>query len=339
MGCYRLFPILSQYHFDKYENGDIKMIKRVSFVLVSLVVLLVLLYMITPISTLFQYMINAERSIAGLKLNNLKTDDLEIEFLRGGSGTPLVFLHGFGADKDNWNRVSGYLTEHFDVIAIDLPGFGNSTDKIELDYGVFSQVARLKKILDFLKIKEFNLAGSSMGGYIAGNFSAQYPERVKNLWLISPFGVVGSEKSEMFSAIKNGHNPIVLPRTELEFIQLLDFLFVEPPFIPGPIVKHLATKAEQRKELNTKIYEQIHRMKDREAHPESSLDEALKNYKGPVLVSWGQKDRVLHVSGAKVLKKIIPQAQVNIMASVGHLPMIENPKETANYFLAFALKP
>lgn len=132
---------------------------------------------------------------------------------------------------------------------------------------------------------------------------------------------------------------MVLPRTELEFIQLLDFVFVERPFIPEPIVKHLATKTEQRRELNTKIYEQIHRMKNREVHPESPLDEVLENYKGPVLISWGQKDRVLHVSGAKVLKKIIPQAQVNIMASVGHLPMIENPKGTANSFLAFALKP
>jgi len=310
-----------------------------SFVFFSIVLLFTTLYVITPIQTLFHYMINAERSISGLRLHNLKTDDLEIEYLRGGSGTPLVLLHGFGADKDNWNRVSGYLTEHFDVIAIDLPGFGNSTDNIALDYDVFSQVSRLKKILDILKIREFNLAGSSMGGYIAGNFSAQHPMRVKNLWLIGPFGVGGSEKSEMFSEIKNGQNPIVLPRTELEFIQLLDFLFVEPPYMPEPIVKYLAMKAEQRVALNTKIFEQIHRMKNGETHPESPLNEVLKNYNGPVLVSWGQEDRVLHISGANILKKVIPQAQINIMPNVGHLPMLENPKETANSFLAFALKP
>ena len=285
------------------------MIKKTSLALVSIVLLFTLLYVITPISTSFQYIINAERSTSGLRLHNLKTDDLKIEYLRGGSGTPLVLLHGFGADKDNWNRVSGYLTEHFDVVAIDLPGFGNSTDNFDLDYDVFSQVSRLKKILDILKIKEFNLAGSSMGGYIAGNFSARYPERVKNLWLISPFGVVGSEKSEMFSAIKNGQNPMVLPRTELEFIQLLDFLFVERPFIPEPIVKYLATKAEQRRELNTKIYEQIHRMKNREAHPESPLDEVLKNYKGSVLVSWGQKRSSLTFLWSKSIKENYPASR------------------------------
>ena len=315
------------------------MIKKVGFIFISIILLFSTLYAITPTSTLFQYMISAERSISGLKVQSLKTDDLEIEYLRGGSGTPLVLLHGFGADKDNWNRVSKYLTEHFDVIAIDLPGFGNSTDNIELEYDVFSQVARLKQIVDALNIREFNLAGSSMGGYIAGNFSSQYPEQVKNLWLISPFGVVGAQKSEMFTAIQNGQNPMVLPRTELEFTQLLDFLFVDPPYIPAPIIKHLAMKAEQRITLKTKIFEEIHRMKDGQAYPDSPLDDVLIKYNGPVLVSWGEKDRVLHVSGASILKKVMPQAQVNIMKNVGHLPMMENPKVTANAFLTFTTKP
>lgn len=318
---------------------DINMKKKISVAVFSIILLFATLFVITPVSTLFQYMINAERSISGLKLHKLQIGDLEIEYLRGGTGTPLVLLHGFGADKDNWNRISKYLTEHFDVIAIDLPGFGNSTSNIELEYDVFSQVSRLKEVLDTLKIREFNLAGSSMGGYIAGNFSARFPEQVKNLWLISPFGVVGSEKSEMFAAIENGQNPKVLPRTELEFIQLLDFLFVEPPYIPETIVKHLAKKAEQRVDLNTKIYEQIHRMKNSEAHPDSPLNEVLKNYNGSVLVSWGEKDRVLHVSGANILKKNLPQSKINIITNVGHLPMIENAEETANAFLKFLAKP
>jgi hypothetical protein len=95
------------------------MIKRVCFILVSTVLLFSFLYVITPISTLFQFTVNAQRSLSGLKLYNLEAGDLNIEYLRGGKGPPLVLLHGFGADKDNWARVSGYLTEHFDVIAID----------------------------------------------------------------------------------------------------------------------------------------------------------------------------------------------------------------------------
>ncbi|SGZ05516.1 alpha/beta fold hydrolase [Moritella viscosa] len=301
-----------------------------------LILLLIFIYIITPTSTLFRYMISSERSFAGLELERITVDELEIEYLRGGSGPPLVLLHGFGADKDNWNRISGYLVEHFDVIAIDLPGFGNSTRDIELDYDVFSQVARFKQITDALNLVEFNLAGSSMGGYIAGNFAAQYPSKVENLWLISPFGVVNSETSEMFAATQKGQNPVVLPRTEADFLELFDFLFVKPPFIPSPVIQHLALKAKERVKLNTKIFDQIHRMNNGEPQPDSPLDSVLKSYNGSVLISWGEKDRVLHVSGASALKQIIPHAKIEIIKNVGHLPMVEAPSAIAESFLSFA---
>lgn len=300
------------------------------------VLIAIIAYAVTPIPTLFRYIANAERSMAGLQLKQIQVGELDIEYLRGGTGPPLVLLHGFGADKDNWVRISGDLVSDFDVIAIDLPGFGNSTQNIALDYDVLSQVKRVKRITEALNLTEFNLAGSSMGGYIAGNFAAQYPNTVEHLWLVSPFGVEGSEVSEMFAATKKGLNPMVLPRTEAEFMDLLDFLFVEPPFIPSPIVRHLAGKAKERVEINTKIFEQIHRMKNGEPHPDLPLDSVLENYSGSVLITWGEQDRVLHVSGASVLKQVIPHAQLDIAPNVGHLPMVETPSETAQSFLSFA---
>ncbi|WP_444930784.1 alpha/beta fold hydrolase [Microbulbifer sp. SSSA002] len=308
-------------------------------ILLGVLAITLLTYVITPTSTLFKFMISAERSIAGLELKQLEVGDLHIEYLHGGSGTPLVLLHGFGADKDNWNRVAGHLSKNFEIIAIDLPGFGNSTSNIELDYDVFSQVARVDKILKALKIEKVDLVGSSMGGYIAGNYAAQFPEKVDNLWLISPFGVAGTERSEMFSSIINGQHPVVLPRTESEFLQLFDFLFVEPPFVPKPIIQHLASKAEARVALNTKIFGQIHRMKNGVPQPDSPLEQTLSAYKGSVLVTWGNKDRVLHVSGANTLKQAISHAEVDLMNNIGHLPMIESPKKTAEAFLSFSAAP
>lgn len=304
------------------------------FVLISMFT-----YIITPVSTLFQYLVNAERSIAGLTVERIKIDELDIEYLRGGSGPPLVLLHGFGADKDNWNRISRYLVHDFDVIAIDLPGFGNSTKNIELDYDVHSQVKRLKRITDALNLTEFSLAGSSMGGYIAGNFAVQYPNTVQHLWLISPFGVENAQLSEMFLATKKGLNPMVLPRTDEEFMALFDFLFVDPPYIPSPIVSHLASEAAKRIEINAKIFQQIHRMQNGVPHPDLPLDKALEDYSGPVLISWGDKDRVLHLSGALVLQQVVPKAKLEIMSNVGHLPMMEVPSTAAESFLSFTGKP
>lgn len=309
---------------------------KIVIALLSIIALFGVTYVVIPNVTLFNYLVKAERSIAGLELEQVIVDDLHIEYLRGGKGDPLVLLHGFGADKDNWNRIARHLSGKFEIIALDIPGFGNSTKDIDLDYDVSSQVRRLNKITADLGLTNFNLAGSSMGGYIAGNFAAQYPDKVNKLWLISPFGVAKSQTSEMFAAVRNGESPVVLARTDAEFTKLFNFLFVEPPFVPAPVVNHLAAQASLSADLNSKIFEQIHRMENGQPHPDLPLDKVMKQYTGPVLITWGQNDRVLHVSGAQVLKQIIPQAQIDVMQNVGHLPMVEQPKISAESFVTFA---
>src|ERR1700710_2020288 len=69
---------------------------------------------------------NAERGAAGLERKETDIPGLHVVYLEGGQGKPLLLLHGFGADKDNWTRVARYLTPHFHVFALDLPGYGES---------------------------------------------------------------------------------------------------------------------------------------------------------------------------------------------------------------------
>ncbi|QTS88914.1 alpha/beta hydrolase [Ectopseudomonas khazarica] len=311
------------------------MVKNILASASAIVAAAILVYLIAPDSKLYSYFVGIERAYAGLELKRLEIDGLEVEHLRGGSGHPLILLHGFGANKDNWNRISRYLVKDFDVVAIDLPGFGNSTKNPDLDYDVRTQVKRLKSIVNALNIDNFYIAGSSMGGYIAGNFAARYPENVQRLWLISPFGAQDSELSEMFEFTQNGGHPVILPRTSREFSELLDFVFVNPPYIPSPILNHLAAEFELDFYMNEKVFDQIHRMTDGMPHPELPLDKALTSYKGPVLISWGERDRVLHWSGSLALKKAIPHAEIKIMKNIGHLPMVESPAETAMSFLSF----
>ncbi|WP_394202142.1 alpha/beta fold hydrolase [Shewanella waksmanii] len=300
-----------------------------------IVLLLTTLYLTLPNAFLAKYLIAIDRHIAGMSKHKLKLDELDIAYLRGGSGEPLILLHGFGADKDNWNKVSYYLTDYYDVIAVDIPGFGDSTRSPTLNYDVTSQIERVKGILVALNIDNAHFAGSSMGGYIAGNFAAQYPQQVKSLWLISPFGVTGTQKSDMELAIEQGQQPTILPRTQQEFNQLFESLFVTPPFIPQPIIDHLATKAIAAIPLNNKIYQQIHRIKHHQIHPDLPLNQTLLGYQSSVLISWGTEDKILHVSGAKALHQAMPQAQIQIIKDAGHLPMMEMPAQSARAYLSF----
>jgi len=61
----------------------------------------------------------------------------------------------------------------------------------------------------------------------------------------------------------------------------------------------------------------------------------LKNLQTPTLILWGDMDRVLHISGAKILEAVMPNAKSVIMEEVGHLPMLEKPEESADIFLNF----
>ncbi|UCF85907.1 MAG: alpha/beta hydrolase [Desulfobacteraceae bacterium] len=271
-----------------------------------------------------------ERSAGRLEQHSITVNGLRIEYLEGGKGDALVLLHGFGANKDNWTRFGKYITPHFRVIAPDLSGFGESSSDPDADYTISAQAERVNAFVQALRIKSFHLGGSSMGGSIAGAYASTYPEELKSLLLISPGGVASSEPSEMFQRLKEGKpNPLVAKSAE-DYEHLLDFVFVKRPFIPRPIKKYFIQEAIKHQPLNSKIFKQL--LGSRDVPP---LEVLLKGLPVPTLIVWGAHDRVLHVSGAKILEAVMPNAKAEVMDAVGHLPMIEKPEETAELYLSF----
>ncbi|MBK5100222.1 MAG: alpha/beta fold hydrolase [Desulfobacteraceae bacterium] len=301
------------------------------FILTPLIILLCLfgVYFLFP-GVMFDLLITAERSAAGLKQHSIYVKGLRIEYLEGGKGDALMLLHGFGANKDNWTRFGKHLTSHFRVIAPDLPGFGESSPDPEGDYTIRIQTERIKAFIRALGIKSLHLGGSSMGGNIAGAYASRYPKDLKSLLLIAPGGIVSSEPSEMFRLLKEGKpNPLVAASIK-DYERLLDFIFVKRPFIPRAIKKYLIQEAMEHQSLNRKIFKQL-----RSSVDDPPLEAMLKGLPVPTLIIWGVQDRVLHVSGAKILEAIMPKAKAEVMDAVGHLPMIEKPQETAALYLSF----
>jgi pimeloyl-ACP methyl ester carboxylesterase len=307
------------------------MAKKKIFIIVPFAILLGLVgvYFLFP-SAVFELLKKAERSAGGLEQRSIDVKGLRIEYLEGGKGDALVLLHGFGANKDNWTRIGKYLTPHFRVIAPDLPGFGESSPDPEGDYSISAQARRVKAFVRALGIKSLHLGGSSMGGNIAGAYASLYPKDLKSLLLIAPGGVVSSEPSEMYRMLDEGkQNPLVVGNVE-DYERLLDFVFVKRPFIPLPIKKVLIQEAVAHQPLNREIFKQLRRSVDI-----SPLEVLLKGLSIDTLIVWGAQDRVLHVSGAKILESVMSKATAAVMDAVGHLPMIEKPGKTAMLYLNF----
>lgn len=278
----------------------------------------------------FKLLLKAERSSAGLEQHSITVDGLHIEYLEGGQGDVVLLLHGFGADKDNWTRISKHITPHYRVIAPDLPGFGESSRQPDANYTIAAQTDRIHAFARSLGIKSFHLGGSSMGGNIAGVYAAQYPKSVISLWLVAPGGVAAANPSEMKRELDAGKsNPLIVESVE-DYKRLLNFIYVKKPFIPGPMLNQLAKDAIRDRPLNQNIFKQISA-----ASNMTGLESTLNGSMVPTLILWGANDRVLHVSGAKILESVMPKSQVAIMEGVGHLPMIEKPGETAEIYMSF----
>ncbi|MBN2079243.1 MAG: alpha/beta fold hydrolase [Spirochaetes bacterium] len=295
----------------------------------ALVVILAAIYFFFPGLTLGVFM-NLERGKANLAEKRVAVADHEIVYLEGGEGETLVLVHGYGGDKDNWTRFAAHLTPRYRVVAPDLPGFGESSKNPALSYDIAAQARRLGEFLDAIGEKKVHVAGNSMGGNIAGIFTAFYPGRVLTLGLLDTGGITEPVESEFRKNLREGRNSLVVESPE-DYDRLIAFVFAKPPFIPRPLKRHFAGMAAASREFNEKVMEDI------KARP-ALLEPLLGRLSLPVFVLWGDRDRVIDVSCVGVLKRGLPNPTTVIMKECGHLPMLERPGEAARHYLDFLEK-
>ncbi|MGB9148761.1 MAG: alpha/beta hydrolase [Burkholderiales bacterium] len=271
--------------------------------------------------------IDAERRRAGLVRKQIDLPGgLHYAYLEGGEGEPLMLLHGFGANKDNFTRVARLLTSHYRVIVPDHIGFGESAHPPDADYSPAGQAIRLRALAKALGIEKLHLGGSSMGGHIALTYAALYPAEVNSLWLIDSGGAWTAPASEMAALLnETGQNPL-MAKSEEEFAGIFSFVMSDRPFILRPMLNVLARERMRNFALEDRIFRRI---------KADSVEARIDGMTTPTLIVWGEKDRVIHVETAGILHKLLPNSRVIMMPGIGHLPMIERPRQCAEDYLYF----
>jgi len=297
--------------------------------LLLLVASLIVLMALFPKATT-RLAINAERSRSGLRYKTVVIANETWHYLEGGpKDAEVVFLlHGFGGDKDNWTRFAKYLTGSYRVIAPDLPGFGDSAQHPDWDYTLLPQRSRVREFAQELGLPQFHLVGNSMGGYLAAAFCQEYPQQVQSLALFNNAGINAPNESDLQRALANGQNPLIA-ESLAGYDELLDFVTHKKIFLPWPLRGVFARGAMSHAKLHRAIFDSI------QSGLTAGLESVLANIKRPVLILWGEYDRVLDVSSVDVMRPLLPQAEVVIMKDTGHVPMIERPAETAAHYLRF----
>jgi len=308
------------------------LIKKILFGIAALTATVVIGFLLwmnfAPKKQVAETIIQFQRNRAGLKAKTIEIPGFRVAYLEGGFGDPLVLLHGSGEDKDNWTQVSKYLTKHYRVIVPDLPGFGESDKPTERCYAAQEQAENVKAFTRALGLKSVHIGGHSLGGKISAIYAAQNPSEVKSLWLLAPAGVYSSQPSEMQQLVNQGFRIPISGRTLKVFDQLLAMVMTNPPYIPRPVKEVLLERAILDYELHNKIYQEIYQ----EAF---ALEGIADDVTMPTRIVWGDRDRILHYSGAEILDNLLPESSVLILEGIGHAPMIEEPRRVAEDYTAF----
>lgn len=290
-------------------------------------------------SLLKEPLLHLNRSLAGMEEKTITAALHTVHYLDSGApsqpapsnpgATPLVLLHGIFAEKDHWVDFARPLTGQYRVVAPDFPGFGESTRLDDQPYDYAAHTQRLGALLDALGIEKAHLAGNSMGGTIAALFALQHPERVASVAFIgAPHGIRSPKPSTMDRRIDAGQRPLVA-HDAAAFRAMMDLVFERRPFLPYPILHATEQAALGNAPSNTRLWDA--QLKDRYLLQQRLGD--LQNH--PVLALWGDSDRVFDRSGLSPLQKLLPQAQLEALPGIGHLPMMEAPADTAQRYAHF----
>ena len=261
-------------------------------IVVALLALPLLAYWLAPAWLLGQ-LVAMTRRRGGLVRKVAMVNGVPCPYLDGGKpapngdkpeDVPLVMVHGFGGDKDNWAFYAPFLTGQYRLICPDLPGFGESQRAPDGDYSVEAQARWLAQFLDAVGVERCHLGGNSMGGYIALHFALDHPQRLASLTLVNNAGVMGARASELQQMVlaQPGVSPLV-PRSVADVRRLMAFVAYRPRFIPAGFLKVMLKVFAAHADLLDAIFLRL-----LDAMLNSPLNHRLAEVKVPTQIIWGR---------------------------------------------------
>lgn len=267
------------------------MLHELNFTLVRVFFYTVLLYL-------------KEAGVSNIESKRIKVGELDIHYLSGGNGDPLVVIHGGSNGARAWMKNVEELSRSYTVYVPDLPGFGRS-QAMDGNYYIPELVEFVEKFAHALGLKKFHLMGHSLGGGIALSYVLKFPYRVTKLVLVNSL-CLGKEIALWVRILSNCVLCRGLWKVTVAVFKavrwIMGKLFATVEFVLpfSPTSTNLGGYVTTLKEQTTVL---LHR---------------LSEIMVPTLVVWGARDPILPVSQAYAAAKLIPDCRVKVFADGGH---------------------
>ena len=279
-------------------------------------------------------------------------DGVNLHYFCGGSGPPLVLVHGLGSSA----AVEFYynlepLAAHHRVFAIDLPGFGRS-DKPLLEYTIDLFVRAVSDLMACEGIERAAVMGVSMGGRVALGLALDSPEKVERLVLVDALGVGAPRRVLAYSILlTRGLGELTLRGTARALRQMNPAVirrfwgwYLKRPnrvasiWSDERIANHgtlLATPEYRAAYLSA--LRSIAGM--RQLRNGVVVEDRLPELRMPTLLIWGGHDHIFPASHALAAKDRIPNGRLEIFDDSGHTPQMEEPDRFNRVVLDFLQEP
>jgi pimeloyl-ACP methyl ester carboxylesterase len=247
-----------------------------------------------------------------------------VNYVEIGSGPPLLLVHGLAGSWQNWLETIPHFLGTHRVLALDLPGFGESpvpADRISIaGYGRL-----VDAFCEAVGVERGAVVGNSMGGFIGAEMAIQHPHRVEKLVLVSAAGLtIEYQRNERALALMRRLEAVLSwaathPRAEFYLRPRarrgLRYVFAHAERLPGPLVVE-----QVRGSGKPGFIDALDALSD---YP---IRDRLERIAAPTLVVWGDRDRLVPVDDADAFEELIPNARKIVYEDTGHVAMLERPE-------------
>ncbi len=254
---------------------------------------------------------------------------------RNARRPPVVLIHGFMVSHWEWRHLIPSLTDAgHDVIAFDLPGFGESDRPSPQDYkyDATAYLATIVGVLDALGVERASLVGHSLGGGLAMFTAANRPERVDRLIVVDPLVYEFKVPLEARVILAPWIGPIVFraaySRRIVKHVMKRD-IYRDPALASDEWVDYVWERVNRPGGVDA-----AHAVL-RTCHDVAPFALAVRAVRAPAMIVWGEDDALFRSTGARRLAAELPGAQVRIIPVCGHSPNEERPAETLRAILPF----
>ncbi|XP_035687649.1 monoacylglycerol lipase abhd6-B-like isoform X2 [Branchiostoma floridae] len=274
---------------------------------------------------------------AGCTTKYVKVGEQQFAYMERGRPSKdqpsLLLIHGFADRKESYCDMIMHLPKHLHLIAVDLPGHGDTGIKAKADLTVEAYAAKLHQFVSAVGLDSdpLHVVGHSMGGGLAGCYAAFYPEAVSLLTMSGPGGVKSPVQSLMFEKVAQGYKQVMVPETVEQAVEMFNICLYNKSLIPpkqlvkGFLDCYMLPRLSFLKELFDAILEQ-----------QDGLTPYLGKISAPTQLMWGRHEQVLHITCVDVIQReMTAPLQVDIIEDSGHTIPAESPEKAAKLMLGF----